>query len=77
MIDDNYGIDAIDATFIGLGAYLNENENIPEEEPEETNEFDNPIYATIENTQRMPRKTPLRPFEQHVQNSINKIKRRL
>ena len=76
MTEDDYGIDAIDATFIGLGAYLNENEKIPEEEPEETNEFDEPIYATMEDIQRMPRKIPLRPFEQHVQDSINKIKRR-
>ena len=74
MIDDNCGIDPIDIAFMGLGAYLND-DGIPIPE-EETNEFDNPIHATIETTQRMPRKTPLRPFEQHVQNSIDKIKRR-
>lgn len=76
MTEDDYGIDAIDATFIGLGAYLNEDEKIPEEEPEETNEFDEPIHTAIEDIQRMPRKIPLRPFEQHVQDSIDKLKRR-
>ena len=58
---------------MGLGAYINDDNQIPTTEVEETTEFDNPIHATIET---IPRKISLRPFEQHVQNSINKIKRR-
>jgi len=76
MDADDFDIDALDATFIGLGAYLNEKEQIPEEETEnlDQNEFKQSNKTNI--VQRIPRKRPLRLFEQYVQDSINKLKRR-
>lgn len=69
---EDFDIDAIDATFMGLGSYLNEKESISLETLENTlpvEEFKN-MYSV----QPIPYETKLRPFEQHVQNSINKLK---
>ena len=71
-------IDAGDATFIGMGYYLNEEEKIPKQEDfEESDRLENEEHSDIENIQRMPNKRPLRPFEQHVQASIDKLKKRM
>ncbi len=73
---DDFDIDAFDVTFMGLGAYLNEKEQVLKEETEDLNqsEFKQPDKTNI--VQRIPRKKPLRLFEQYVQDSIDKLKRR-
>jgi len=73
MDTDSFDIDDVDITFMGLGAYLNEKEQLIEESKElnQNNNFERVDKINI--AQQMPRKTSLRPFEQHVQNSIDKL----
>ena len=77
MDEDNFDIDAIDATFIGLGSYLNEKDQIFNQKLEDSIQNDEFESSEKVNTiQQIPRKKPLRMFEQYVQDSINKLKKK-
>jgi len=66
-------LDAIDLSFIGMGSYINEKDPIPEDKDEI--DEDVIIEDIKENyiTAKPKKKQILRPFEQHVQNTIKKI----
>lgn len=66
---DNF--DAIDLAFLGMGSYINEKDTIPEENKDFEELKEIKIDYSIKNTNK---KQILRPFEQFVQKSIDKIK---
>ena len=65
-------LDMLDLSFIGMGSYINEKDSLPEE----TDDLETIIEDIKTNyiAENFKRKQTLRPFEQHVQKSINKIK---
>jgi len=65
-------LDMLDLSFLGMGSYINEKDPLPEE----TDDLETIIEDIKTNyvTEKFKKKQNLRPFEQHVQKSINKIK---
>ena len=65
-------LDMLDLSFLGMGSYINEKDSLPEE----TEDLETIIEDIKTNyiAEKFKTRQILRPFEQHVQKSINKIK---
>lgn len=71
-------LDAFDLSYLGMGSYINEKDSIPEEN-KDFEDLDEVIDEIKTNyiTEKFKEKQILRPFEQHVQKSIKKIKNKI